>query len=60
MKRYGYLAPDTDTSAALYSEEGLSNIIKDIQKFGAVPQTGKLDNATLHVHIVSNATTWIF
>lgn len=60
MKRYGYLARDTDTSAALYSEEGLSNIIKDIQKFGAVPQTGKLDNATLHVYIVSNATTWIF
>ncbi|KAI4461525.1 matrix metalloproteinase [Holotrichia oblita] len=49
MKRYGYLPSDTDTSAALYSEDGLSNVIKDIQKFGALPQTGKLDNATLHL-----------
>ncbi|KRT81079.1 Peptidase [Oryctes borbonicus] len=49
MKRYGYLPPDTDTSAALYSEEGLSNVIIEIQKFGAIPQTGKLDNATLQL-----------
>ncbi|GJQ71260.1 hypothetical protein Trydic_g10999 [Trypoxylus dichotomus] len=49
MKRYGYLPPDTDTSAALYSEEGLSSVIKEIQKFGSIPQTGKLDNATLQL-----------
>lgn len=49
MKHYGYLAPDKDTSAALYSEEGLSSVIKEIQRFGAIPQTGKLDNATVQL-----------
>lgn len=54
MKHYGYLPPDTDTSAALYSEEGLYSVIKEIQRFGAIPQTGVLDNATLHVGFIIN------
>lgn len=58
MKHYGYLAPDKDTSAALYSEEGLSSVIKEIQRFGAIPQTGKLDNATVQVCIYYILSTY--
>ncbi|KAL3268417.1 hypothetical protein HHI36_007530 [Cryptolaemus montrouzieri] len=47
MKQFGYLAKDKETSAALYTEEGLSETIKAVQKFGAIEETGKLDNATL-------------
>ena len=51
MKKYGYVDPDTDTSAALYSEEGFSKIIKKVQQFGALPETGILDEATLKVNL---------
>ncbi|CAG9819280.1 unnamed protein product [Phaedon cochleariae] len=47
MKRYGYVQDDDGESEALYSESGISNIIKNIQKFGAIEQTGVIDNATL-------------
>ncbi|XP_044753989.1 matrix metalloproteinase-25-like isoform X2 [Coccinella septempunctata] len=47
MKQYGYLKADKTTSAALYTEEGLSETIKTVQRFGALKETGKLDNATL-------------
>lgn len=47
MKKYGYLEQDDGASEALYTEEGISNIIKTMQRFGAIEQTGKIDNATL-------------
>ncbi|XP_022907784.2 matrix metalloproteinase-16-like [Onthophagus taurus] len=47
MKKFGYLQPDTESSAALYTDESLSNALKEVQKFGAIPQTGKLDEETI-------------
>ncbi|KAK9890647.1 hypothetical protein WA026_012006 [Henosepilachna vigintioctopunctata] len=47
MQQYGYLKKDRNTSAALYTEEGLSDALKVVQRFGAIEETGKLDNATL-------------
>lgn len=49
MKQYGYLKADQTTSAALLTEDGLSEVIKKVQKFGALQETGTLDNATLKV-----------
>ncbi|XP_045475029.1 matrix metalloproteinase-17-like isoform X2 [Harmonia axyridis] len=47
MKQYGYLKADKENSAALYTEDGLSEAIKTVQRFGALKETGRLDNATL-------------
>lgn len=49
MKKFGYLNEDNGLSSALYTEQGISNIIKSVQKFGDIPQTGLVDNATLKV-----------
>ncbi|KAK5644318.1 hypothetical protein RI129_005618 [Pyrocoelia pectoralis] len=46
MKRYGYL-DDTPNSEALYTEDAIRDVIKSMQKFGGIPQTGIVDNATL-------------
>uniref|UniRef100_A0A1Y1L9K3 Peptidase metallopeptidase domain-containing protein n=1 Tax=Photinus pyralis TaxID=7054 RepID=A0A1Y1L9K3_PHOPY len=46
MKRYGYL-DDTPNSEALYTEDAIRDVIKTMQKFGGIPQTGVVDNATL-------------
>lgn len=47
MRKYGYIPDDGDNSAALFTEDGLDTVIKEIQKYGALKQTGKLDNDTL-------------
>ncbi|CAH1378861.1 unnamed protein product [Tenebrio molitor] len=47
LKNFGYIEEDDSTSGALYTEEGISGIIKTVQKFGALEQTGQLDNDTL-------------
>lgn len=49
MRKYGYIPDDGDNSAALFTEDGLDTVIKEIQKYGALKQTGKLDNDTLAV-----------
>jgi hypothetical protein len=49
LKNFGYIEEDDSTSGALYTEEGISGIIKTVQKFGALEQTGQLDNDTLAV-----------
>ncbi|CAG9760054.1 unnamed protein product [Ceutorhynchus assimilis] len=49
MKKYGYLVDDNGQSEAIYSEENLSNIIKTMQKFGAIEQTGVIDNRTVEL-----------
>jgi hypothetical protein len=49
MRQFGYLEQGTPDSEALYSEEAVVEAIKNVQKFGDIPQTGKLDNATLQV-----------
>ncbi|CAH2006887.1 unnamed protein product [Acanthoscelides obtectus] len=46
MKTFGYIDDPKDTEA-IYTEEGFTNIIKNVQQFGALNQTGVLDEATL-------------
>lgn len=50
MQRYGYIEKDNGTVEALYTEEGIANIIKTVQRFGAIEETGKIDEATLKVN----------
>lgn len=50
MRQYGYLQQGTPDSEALYNEEAIIEAIKTVQKYGDIPQTGKLDNATLQVN----------
>lgn len=49
MKKFGYLEEGDSSSEALYSEQGISETIKTLQKYGAIEETGILDNATLRV-----------
>ncbi|XP_015435556.1 PREDICTED: matrix metalloproteinase-24-like [Dufourea novaeangliae] len=49
MKKYGYLEHGTADSDALYKESAITDAIKNVQKFGNIPVTGKLDNATLEL-----------
>lgn len=49
MKQFGYLEQGTNDSDALYSEEAVVDAIKTVQRFGAIPETGFIDNATLQV-----------
>lgn len=49
MKRYGYLEEGDGESDALYSEAGISEVVKLVQKFGNIPQSGIIDNDTLKV-----------
>ncbi|XP_056648592.1 matrix metalloproteinase-25-like [Diorhabda sublineata] len=46
MKRYGYLQMDTGDSEALYTEQGISDIIKVMQRYGGIEETGKFDKET--------------
>ncbi|CAH0555740.1 unnamed protein product [Brassicogethes aeneus] len=46
MKKYGYLNSDSE-SASLLSEKGLDKTLKLVQKYGNIPETGFLDNATI-------------
>ncbi|XP_072376121.1 matrix metalloproteinase-24-like, partial [Diabrotica undecimpunctata] len=46
MKRYGYIKMDTGDSEALYTEGGISEIIKVMQRFGGIEETGVFDDAT--------------
>jgi hypothetical protein len=60
LKNFGYIEEDDSTSGALYTEEGISGIIKTVQKFGALEQTGQLDNDTLAVrHFPHNSSSKI-
>ncbi|CAD7090991.1 unnamed protein product [Hermetia illucens] len=51
MKRFGYLDSSSSDSEALYHEEAIKDAVKNLQKFGALNQTGILDNATLQLMI---------
>lgn len=52
MQRFGYLEAGDGESDALYSEEGISEAIKTLQRFGNIEQTGIIDNSTLQVSIM--------
>ncbi|XP_018566418.1 matrix metalloproteinase-2-like isoform X2 [Anoplophora glabripennis] len=47
MRQYGYIEKDDGPAEALYTENGISEIIKTVQRYGAIEETGKIDNATL-------------
>lgn len=49
MRKFGYLEKNPSTSEALYHEDAIIEALKNVQKFGAIPQTGKLDNETMKV-----------
>lgn len=50
MRKFGYLeASSSSTTETLYHEETIIAAIKNMQKFGALNETGVLDNATLKV-----------
>lgn len=49
MQTYGYLPRSSINSESLYHEDAISAAIKNVQKFGAIEQTGVLDANTLKV-----------
>ncbi|GFR15681.1 matrix metalloproteinase-25 [Trichonephila clavata] len=49
MKQYGYIESGPDLADALYTEEGFKKAVQQMQKFGGLPQTGELDEATLNL-----------
>nr|CAI5861874.1 unnamed protein product [Callosobruchus analis] len=46
MKAFGYIDDHKD-SEAIYTEKGFADIIKTVQKYGALNETGVLDDVTL-------------
>lgn len=58
MKQYGYLVDDNGQSAAIYTEENLHAIIKNLQRFGAIEETGIIDNSTLKVPFIIPRRLW--
>ncbi|KAF8766645.1 Matrix metalloproteinase-17 like protein [Argiope bruennichi] len=49
MKQYGYIESGPGDADALYTVEGFKKAIQQMQKFGGLPQTGELDEATLNL-----------
>lgn len=51
MQRFGYLDQGPADVGALYSESAVSEALKTVQKFGALPQTGVLNEETVKVGV---------
>ena len=51
MKQYGYLAAGTDNSEALHTEAAITEAVKQMQSWGGLAPTGRLDAATLEVRL---------
>ena len=49
MRRYGYLDAGPSDSEALYDDAAIERALKKVQKFGAISQTGRLDEDTMKV-----------
>lgn len=49
MRRFGYLDAEPADVGALYSESAVAEAIRSVQRFGDLPQTGVIDNATAAV-----------
>lgn len=50
MRKFGYLSSSsTETTDTLYHEEAIISAIKNIQKYGALNQTGVMDTETIKV-----------
>ena len=51
MKRYGYLEAGPSDSEALYDDEAIEKALRKVQRFGALEQTGRLDEQTMQVKV---------
>lgn len=50
MRKFGYLdSSSSTTSETLYHDEAITLAIKNMQRYGALNETGTFDNATLKV-----------
>ena len=49
MRRYGYLDKGPSNAEALYGEVAVIEAIKRVQRFGALMETGVLNDATMKV-----------
>lgn len=49
MKRFGYIDSGPNTADALYTEDGFKKAVQEMQRFGGLPETGELDEATLNL-----------
>lgn len=49
MKRFGYINSGPNTADALYTVEGFKQAVQQMQRFGGLPETGELDEATLNL-----------
>ncbi|XP_062382727.1 matrix metalloproteinase-25 [Sardina pilchardus] len=47
LGRYGYLPPPDPKMGKLLTKEGLEKAIREMQRFGGIEQTGKIDSETL-------------
>ena len=49
MKQFGYLAEGDRNSEALYTEEAITEAVKQMQVFGGLQPSGIIDDKTLKV-----------
>lgn len=49
MKKYGYLDSKPSDSEAQYADVAVLEAIKNVQRYGALRETGIIDKNTLHV-----------
>ena len=49
MQQFGYVPQGDNTSDFLFTPSGLKEHIKQVQKFGSIPQTGEIDEKTIQV-----------
>eukprot|EP00095_Tigriopus_kingsejongensis_P008770 maker-scaffold761_size101412-snap-gene-0.18 protein:Tk08770 transcript:maker-scaffold761_size101412-snap-gene-0.18-mRNA-1 annotation:"matrix metalloproteinase-24" len=47
LSQFGYLGSGPTSSAALFTKESVEEALVKVQKFGSIPETGKLDAQTL-------------
>ena len=52
MRRYGYLEAGPSDSEALYDDEAIEKALRKVQRFGALAQTGRLDEETMQVKVL--------
>lgn len=51
MRKFGYLESNPMTSEAIYHEDAIVAAIKNVQKYGALNETGIVDEKTLQVSV---------